>query len=112
MAVLSMPEPGRDLVGRLEADAADVARQPVRVLGDDLDRVGAVGLEDAHRAGGADPVAVQEQHDLADHLLVRPALHDAPGPLRPDPAHLPQAPGLSSMTSNTASPKAATSRPA
>jgi hypothetical protein len=53
--------------------------------------VGAVGLEDPHRPRGAHPVAVQEQHDLADHLLLRPALHDLLGALGPDPDHLPQA---------------------
>ena len=105
-------EPRRDLVGALEADAADVAGEPVGVLGDHLDGVGAVGLEDPHRPRGADAVAVQEQHDLADHLLVGPALHDALGPLRADPADLAQALGLCSMTSNTASPNAATSLPA
>ena len=66
-------ELGRDLVGGAEADAADVAGQPVGVLRDQLNRVGAVGLVDAHRARGADAVAVQEQHDLADHLLLGPA---------------------------------------
>ena len=42
-------QPGRDGVGRLEADAADVAGEPVGVLREHLDGVGAVGLEDAHR---------------------------------------------------------------
>src|SRR5438309_4985145 len=50
----------RDLVGGAEADAADVPGQPVRVLRDELDCLGAVGLVDAHRARGADAVAVQE----------------------------------------------------
>ncbi len=34
------------------------------VLGHDLHGVRAVGLEDANRPGGADPMAVQEDHDL------------------------------------------------
>ena len=88
------PELGGDHVGGPEADAADVAREPVRVLRDQLDGVGAVGLEDAHRARGADPVRVQEQHDLADDLLVRPAPDDAPGALGADPVHLAQPLGL------------------
>ena len=67
---------GRDGVGGDEADAPDVAGQPVGVFGDELDRVGAIGLEDADRARRADAVGVQEQHDLADHLLVRPARDD------------------------------------
>jgi hypothetical protein len=33
-------------------------------------------------------VAVQEQHDLTDHLLVGPALDDALGALGADPGHL------------------------
>ena len=87
------PEPRRDLVGALEADAADVAREPVGVLGDHLDGIGAVGLEDPHRPRGADAMAVQEQHDLADHLLLGPALRDALGALGPDPGDLAQALG-------------------
>ena len=83
-------EPGRDLVGGAKADAADVACQAVRVFRDQPDGIGAVGLVDAHRPRGADPVAVQEQHDLADHLLLGPAGDDALGALRADPAHLAQ----------------------
>ena len=88
------PELGGHDVGGPEADAADVAREPVRVLRDQLDGVLAVGLEDPHRARGADPVRVQEQHDLPDHLLVRPAPDDAPGALGADPGHLAQPLGL------------------
>ena len=44
------PEPHRDLIGTLEADAPDVAGEAVGVLRDDLDGIGAVGLEDPHRA--------------------------------------------------------------
>ena len=33
-------------------------------------------------------MAVQEQHDLADHLLLGPASLDACGPLGPDAGHL------------------------
>ena len=71
--------------------AADVASQPVGVLRDQLNRIGAIGLVDAHRARGADAVAVQEQHDLADHLLLGPAPDDPLGTLRADPGHLTQA---------------------
>ena len=38
-------------------------------------------------------MAVQEQHDLADHLLLGPARDDALGPLGPDAGDLPQALG-------------------
>lgn len=40
---------GGDLIGALEADNADVARQAIRVFRDQPDGVGAVGLEYAHR---------------------------------------------------------------
>ena len=62
----------RDQIGGTEADAPDVAGQPVGVLAHDLHGIGAVGLEDAHRAGRADAVLVEEYHDLADPLLVPP----------------------------------------
>ena len=65
-----------------------MSRQPVGVLADDAHRFGAVGLVDPDRPRGADPVGVQEQHDLADHLLLRPAGHDAPRALRPDAGDL------------------------
>ena len=68
-----MPSFARDGVGRPEADAAHVAGQPVRVLGHDLDGLVAVGLEDANRPGRADPVGVQEDHDLPHGLLLGPA---------------------------------------
>ena len=66
-----------DGVGRLEADAADIARQAIGVLGHHLDGVGAIGLVDAHRPCRADAIAVQEDHDLADDLLLGPGRRDA-----------------------------------
>jgi hypothetical protein len=54
-------ELGRDQIGGAEADAADVARQAIGVLRDQLDGVGTVGLVDAHRLRGANAVAVQKQ---------------------------------------------------
>ena len=83
-----------DRVGGLEADAADVARQAIGVLGHDLDGIGAVGLEDAHRACRADAVAVQEDHDLPHDLLLGPGVGDALGAHRADAGHLAQAIGL------------------
>ena len=50
-----------DGVGGPKADAANVARQPIRILGHDLDGVVAIGLEDAHRSGRADAVARAER---------------------------------------------------
>ena len=67
------PELGRDGIGRLEADPAHVLGQPVRVLGHDLNGLIAIGLEDAHRPSRADPMGVQEDHDLPHRLLLGPA---------------------------------------
>ena len=69
-----------DQVDGTEADPPDIAGEPVGVFGHHLHRVGAVGLEDAHCAR----CAVQEHHDLADRLLVRPCQRDPVGPLRSD----------------------------
>ena len=79
-----------DGIGGLEADAADVARQPIRVLGHDLDGIAAVGLVDPNRTGGADAMAVQEDHDLAHDLLLGPGVGDALGAHRADAGHLAQ----------------------
>src|SRR5712692_2859506 len=65
-------------VGAQSAIAVVFAR---RIL-NELDGLGAAGLIDAHRARGADAVAVQEQHDLADHLLLGPTANDALRPFR------------------------------
>ena len=88
IAVFSMPSFAGDLIGALEADAADVTSEPIRVLRDQPDGVGTVGLEDAHRPRRADAVAVQEDHDLADRLLIRPGGDDAVGALRADAVDL------------------------
>ena len=61
----------RDPVGGQEADPADVAGQSVRVLADDGNGIDAVGLVDAHGAGGADAVGVKEDHDVAHGALRR-----------------------------------------
>ena len=79
-----------DGVGGLEADAADVARQPIRVLGHDLDGVGAIGLEDPHRPRRADAMAVQEHHDLPHDLLLGPGAGIAGSANRPDAVDLAQ----------------------
>src|SRR5215469_11440554 len=85
---------GCDLVGRAEADATDVAGQAVRVFRNQPDGIGAIGLVDAHRARPADAIAVQEQHDLADHLRLGPAGDDPLRTFGADAGHLTQAGGL------------------
>jgi hypothetical protein len=77
-------------VGRPEADAADVARQPIGVFAHHLHGVGAVGLVDAHGARRSDSVLMQEHHDLADGFLVGPARDDLACPDRADAIHLAQ----------------------
>ena len=88
------PELFRDHVGGAEPDAADIARQPVRVFAHDLDRIGAVGLEDAHRSRRADAMLMQEDHDLADHLLIRPGRGDLGRAHRADALDLPKPLGV------------------
>ena len=56
--VLPVTETGGDRVGGLEADAGNVARQPVRIGLDRRDRLIAIGLEDPHRPRRTDAVAV------------------------------------------------------
>ena len=80
----------RDGVGRLEPDAADIARQAIRVFGHDLDGVGAVGLVDAHRPRRADTVAVQEHHDFPHRLLLGPGGENAGSANRSDAVNLAQ----------------------
>ena len=106
--VLGDPQLGRDLVGGAETDAADIARQAIGVLGDEGDRLLAVGLEDPHGARRANAVCVQEQHDLADRLLFGPARHDPVSSLSTDPVTSRSRADSCSMRSNTASPKART----
>ena len=79
-----------DRVGGLEADAANIARQAIRVLGHDLDGVGAIGLENPYRPRRADPVAVQEHHDFPHRLLFGPGGENAGRANRPDAIHLAQ----------------------
>src|SRR5215472_11719074 len=69
----------RDLISSPETDSADVASQAVWVFRNEPNSIGAVGLVDAHCARRADAIAVQEQHDLPDDLLLSPAGDD---PLR------------------------------
>src|SRR6202048_3438939 len=74
-----------------KADAADVASQPIGVLRDQPNGIGAVSFVDVYRARRADTVAVQEQHDLPNHLLLGPAGDDPFRALRADAGHLTKA---------------------
>jgi hypothetical protein len=81
----------RDGVGGLKPDATDITRQAIGILRHDLHGIAAVGLVNANRARRADTMAVQEDHDLADRLLLDPGGRDAAGSYRTDAVHLSQA---------------------
>src|SRR5438105_1016138 len=83
-------EPGGNLIGGAKPDAPDVTCQPVGIFADYPNGIGPIGLEYSDRPRGADPVGVQEQHDLADDLLLRPAGDDPAGALGTDPVHFAQ----------------------
>ena len=68
-----------DRVGGPKADAFNVAGEPIGILGHHLNGVMAIGLEDAHRPRRSDAVRMQEDHDVADGLLLGPARGDFPG---------------------------------
>src|SRR5215510_558367 len=98
-----------DRISGLETNATNIAREPIRILGHDLDGVGAIGLEDPHRSRGADTVAVQKDHDFTHDLLFGPGGENASRANRPDTVTSRNRSGVVSMTSNTFSPKARTS---
>ena len=77
-------------VGGPKADAFNVAREPIRVFSHHLNGVMAIGLEDAHRPRRSDAVRMQEDHDVADSLLLGPARGDLAGAELADAGHFPQ----------------------
>ena len=83
-----------DCVGAFETNPSDVPGKSIGVLRHDLYGVRAVGLEDANRPRGSDPMAVQEDHDLPDDLLLGPGVRDAFRPNRADARHLAKPIGL------------------
>ena len=91
-----------------ETDAADVARQPIQVFGHDLDGVGAIGLESAHRRAVPIPVAVQEDHRFSHGSLLGPGCEKMlAARTAPDTVDFARRSGVASMTSSTFSPKRA-----
>src|SRR3984957_10685933 len=73
-----------DRMGGLEADSADITRQPIRVFRHYLDGIRTVSLVNADCPCRTDPMAVQEDHDLAHDLLLSPGIGDT---LRADRAN-------------------------
>src|SRR5262249_57367463 len=76
--------------GGFEPNAPNSAREPVRVLGHDRDRIGAISLEDPHRSRRADTMAVQKDHDFTHDLLFGPSRENASRANRPDAVNLAQ----------------------
>src|SRR5947207_14932633 len=81
-------ELGRNLIGGDKADPPDIASQAVRVLGDQLNGIGSVGLIDPYGSRGSDAVAMDEPHALADDLLLGAARCDLACTPRADGANL------------------------
>src|SRR6476646_12044789 len=79
--LLRNAKPLCQLVRSLKPDTADVACKTIWIFLHKRDRVGTVGLEYADRPRRTDAMALQEDHDLSDRLLVRPTGRD---PLQPD----------------------------
>ena len=85
------PDLGRDLIRGAEPDPADVPGQTVGVLADHPHGVVPIGLVDSHGPRRTNAVGVQEQHDLPDDLLFRPAGDDPRRTLGADTGYLSQA---------------------
>ena len=70
------PHVARDLVGGLEPDPVDLARQAIGVLLHHLHRLVAERLPNLDRPRSADVVPLEEYHDLTDLFLLGPGLLD------------------------------------
>src|SRR5262249_56398014 len=72
----------------------DTSDKPIGVLGHDLHGIRSVGLEDTNRSGRADPMTMQEHHDLSHDLLLGPGIGYALGTHSADAGHLSQPIGV------------------
>ena len=77
-------------IRRLKADAPNVAGESVGIFRNHLDRIGAICLVNPHRARCADPMGMQEDHDLADRPLFRPTRSNPIGAFRSNAGNFPQ----------------------
>src|ERR1035438_6299584 len=84
LRILRYPHALRDLIRRCEAYAVNLLRQCVRVLLHRLDGQIPVGLVNANSSPGTDPMAVEEEHDLADLHPLLPGIGDPFAALWPD----------------------------
>ena len=92
--VLRQAHDRRDAVGRREADAPDVAAEPVGVRLDDSDGIRAIAAVDLRRLRHGDAVCLREDHQLACSALSGPRLADRLDAPLADAAHLAQAAGV------------------
>ena len=99
----------RDLVGRLKADPLNVCRQSVGIAAHLLDGMFPVSFVDAYRPTGADAIAVQENHNLADLLRLLPCMAIRFRRFGPMPSTYSSSDGRLSMMSKTSAPKCPTS---
>ena len=67
--VVGVAEVDGDAVGRLEADAVDLAGDAVGFVRDDLLRLGAVFVDELHALRGRDAVGLQEDVHLAEDVF-------------------------------------------
>ena len=88
------PEGLRNRVGGAEADATHVEGEPVGVLADAVHRLVPVEPVDPDRPGRSHSVRLQEDHDLADRLLLSPCGDHPALALRSDPGKLAEALGV------------------
>src|SRR5579875_1832545 len=77
-------EPASQLISAFEAEAPHIRCQAVRITLDQLDRLIAIGLVDAHGAADAKAVRLQKDHDVAHRLLFLPAFPNALDAARTD----------------------------
>ena len=77
-----------NVIRRLETHAVNVLRKTIRVRVQHRQRLIAIGLVDAQRAGGADAMLVQEEHDVVHALLLHPRFADLQAPLAADALHV------------------------
>src|SRR5262245_44666190 len=64
-------------IRRLETYAVNIKGQPIRILPHPDNRLIAIGLIDTDRTCHANPMRVQEDHNLANDFLGFPRLHNS-----------------------------------
>ncbi len=111
-AIMGQTEPHGQRIGGAEANAVDITLQRIRILTDDLLGFLAILLIDLGGEARRDIVALQEEHDLADILLLRPALEDQVTLMDADAGASVSRFGSNSSTASVCSPNVSTMRSA